>query len=216
MRDNRLLLAEKIGMTQVFTEDRELVPVTVVKVFPGVVSQLKTQDRDGYVAVQFAYGNGKTQNMSKAARGHLKGTGLEACRGFKEFRLESLDGYQLGQVIDENIFSNGELIDVIGETKGHGFQGVMKRHGFSGGPAAHGSMFHRRGGSFGCREWPGKVYKGRKMPGHDGDVTCTIQNLRIVDILQDQHIMLLSGSLPGCKGGLVVIRKAKKSGKESK
>lgn len=214
MRDNRLLLGEKIGMTQVFGENRELVPVTVVKIFPLFVSQIKEVSRDGYSAIQVAYGERKIKNVSDAILGHLRAAGLESCCGFREFRVEDSEGYSLGDRLDSSMFSVGEFIDVIGETKGHGFQGVMRRHGFSGGPAGHGSMFHRRGGSFGCREWPGRVYKGRKMPGHDGSAMRTVQNLRIVDILSDESVILLGGSVPGYKGGMVILRKAKKAQKE--
>lgn len=215
MRDNRLLLGKKVGMTQVFGENRELIPVTVVKVLPSFVSQIKEVGRDGYSAIQIAYGVRKVRNVSCTVLGHLKKASLESCCGLKEFRVEKSAGYSLGDRLDSSIFSAGEFIDVIGETKGHGFQGVMKRHGFSGGPAGHGSMFHRRGGSFGCREWPGRVYKGRKMPGRDGSAMRTVQNLRIVDILPEESVILLSGSVPGYKGGVIMLRKAKKTREEA-
>lgn len=211
MRDHRLVLGKKVGMTQVFTEGRCLVPVTVVEVLPSVVSQIRTPERDGYSAIQLAYGERKVKNLSKGVLGHLKLSAKESCEGLKEFRVDDVSGYELGASIDSSIFSVGERIDVIGQTKGHGFQGVVKRHGFSGGPAGHGSMFHRRGGSYGCREWPGKVWKGRKMPGHDGSAMRTVQNLEIVDIVSDRNIVLIQGSLPGYNGGLVVLRKAAKA-----
>jgi large subunit ribosomal protein L3 len=211
MKDTRIVLGKKIGMTQVFNKQSRLIPVTVVEAMPCFIAQLKDAHKDGYCAVQLAYGNRREINVSKPIKGHLKNAGLGCCAGFKEFRLENLDGYNVGDPIDFSIFQMGELIDVVGETKGHGFQGVMKRHGFSGGPASHGSMFHRRGGSYGCRQWPGHVWKGRKMPGHDGSLRRTVQNLEIVDLILDKNLLLLKGSFPGANGSVVILRKAKKN-----
>ncbi|MDR1435475.1 MAG: 50S ribosomal protein L3 [Puniceicoccales bacterium] len=210
MKDRRIVLGEKVGMTQVFDQQNCLIPVTVMKAVPCFVSQLKDEKKDGYKAVQLAYGSRKELNMSNPLKGHLKNVGLKSCEGFREFRVQDLDTYKMGDAIDFSIFQTGELIDVIGKTKGRGFQGVMKRHGFSGGPASHGSMFHRRGGSYGCRQWPGHVYKGRKMPGHDGCLMRTMQNLEIVELILEKNLLLLRGSLPGFNGGLVILRKAKK------
>ncbi|MDR1366464.1 MAG: 50S ribosomal protein L3 [Puniceicoccales bacterium] len=211
MRDNRIVLGKKVGMTQIFDKNRCLVPVTVVEAVPCAVTQLKIADGDdGYGAVQLAYGQRKAKNVSNSILGHIKKANLESCEGLKEFRATDVSGYKVGDLIDFSIFQVGELIDVIGRTKGKGFQGVMKRYGFGGGPASHGSMFHRRGGSYGCRQWPGHVYKGRKMPGHDGCRMRTIQNLEVVDLITDKGLLLLRGSFPGSNGGLVVLRKAKK------
>ncbi|MDR2806659.1 MAG: 50S ribosomal protein L3 [Puniceicoccales bacterium] len=210
MKDTRIVLGKKIGMTQMFDEQKCLIPITVVEAVPCVVSQLKNEQRDGYNAVQLAYGHRKAWGMSRPLVGHLKNSGLQTCRGFREFRVQDLSHYKIGDVIDFSIFRAGECIDVIGKTKGRGFQGVMKRHGFSGGPAAHGSMFHRRGGSYGCRQWPGHVYKGRKMPGHDGCVMRTIQNLKVMELILEKNLLLLKGSLPGANGEFILLRKAKK------
>jgi large subunit ribosomal protein L3 len=197
-------------MTQVFDGRRCLISVTVVEAVPCFVAQLKEEGKDGYGAVQLAYGHRRASNVSDPVRGHLKKAGLGSCAGLREFRVADLSPYKLGEAIDFSIFEAGEFIDVVGQTKGRGFQGVMKRYDFSGGPASHGSMFHRRGGSYGCRQWPGHVYKGRKMPGHDGCVMRTVQNLEIVELILEKNLLLLKGGLPGANEGLVVLRKAKK------
>ncbi|MDR1906640.1 MAG: 50S ribosomal protein L3 [Puniceicoccales bacterium] len=212
MKDSRIILGKKVGMTQVFDENRCLIPVTVVEAVPCVITQLKTAEgADAYNAVQLGYGQRKAKNISNSVLGHIRKAKMESCEGLREFRTEDMGHYKVGDSIDFSIFQIGELIDVIGRTKGRGFQGVMKRYGFSGGPASHGSMFHRRGGSYGCRQWPGHVYKGRKMPGHDGCSMRTVQNLKVVDLITDKGLLLLQGSLPGANGGLVVLRKAKKA-----
>lgn len=208
MKDTRVVVGLKVGMTQVFDEKNRLIPVTVLETFDGTVSQIKTVENDGYAAVQIAYGKDKEKHLSKAVIGHLKKNNLDLCRGFFEIRSE--ESYQIGDVISQSIFEKNEKIDVIGVTKGKGFQGVMKRHGFAGGPASHGSMFHRRGGSYGQCQWPGHVYKGRKMPGHDGVNNRTVQNLQVVDMIPEKNLVLVKGSVPGFKGGLVMLRKAKK------
>jgi large subunit ribosomal protein L3 len=214
MKDNRIVLGKKVGMTQIFDANRCLIPVTVIKSVPCVVSQLKSvEGEDGYNAVQLAYGERKLKNVSDPVLGHIKKANLKTCEGLKEFRTEDVSNYQVGNSLDFSIFQVGELIDVIGRTKGHGFQGVVKRYRFGGGPASHGSMFHRRGGSYGCRQWPGHVYKGRKMPGHDGCAMRTVKNLEVVDLMVDKGLLLLRGSLPGAKNGLIVLRKAKKAKK---
>lgn len=208
MKDTRVVVGLKVGMTQVFDEKNRLIPVTVLETFDGTVSQIKTVDNDGYSAVQIAYGKDKEKHLSKAVIGHLRKNNLDLCRGFFEIRSDV--NYQIGDVIDQSIFEKNEKIDIVGVTKGKGFQGVMKRHGFAGGPASHGSMFHRRGGSYGQCQWPGHVYKGRKMPGHDGVNNRTVQNLQVVDMIPERNLVLVKGSVPGFKGGLVMLRKAKK------
>lgn len=209
MKDSRIVMGVKVGMTQVFDENGCLVPVTVVNTLTGTVSQVKNLNTDGYEAVQLAYGDGKTKNLTKAIKGHLGKSAQESCRGFVEFRAQNSE-YCTGDKVDHSIFSKNEKVDVIGVTKGRGFQGVMKRHGFAGGPASHGSMFHRRGGSYGECQWPGHVYKGRKMPGHDGVVRRTVQNVKIVDVVGDKNLVILKGSVPGFNGSLLMLRKAKK------
>ena len=197
-------------MTQVYDGANTLVPVTVIEAGPCPVTQIKTAQSDGYEAVQIGFGAQKTQRMSKPELGHLEKAGAEPLRKLAEFRVENASEFKLGDVITVAKFSEGQMVDIIGTTKGRGFQGVMKRYNFDGQPQTHGHMMHRRPGSVGCRQTPGHVYKGRKMPGHMGQVRCTTQNHPIVKILEDKNILLIKGSLPGAKGDLVIVRPAKK------
>ncbi len=192
---NILMIGKKVGMTQLYSSDGVLLPVTVVEVCKETVARVKTVESDGYCAVQF---------------GFSKRPGDEKCSVLKELRVDDASQYESGASVDVAEFSVGELVDVIGKTKGKGFQGVMKRHGFAGGPAAHGSMFHRRGGSYGQRQWPGHVFRGRKMPGHDGDVRRTVQNLEVVGVDAERRLLIIKGSFAGSNGSYVVIRRAKK------
>lgn len=210
------LIGKKVGMTQVYDADNRLVPVTVVEVGPCPIVQVKTSDSDGYSAVQIGYGPQKEHRVSKPLKGHFAKAGVEPVQTLSEFRTESIDEeFKVGDVLTVNRFEEGQKVDIIGVTKGKGFQGVMRRWGFKGGRASHGSMFHRRGGSFGQCQWPGEVYKGRKMPGHMGDKKRTTQNLQVVKVLEDKNILLIKGSLPGAKGQLVHVRQAVKKKKAS-
>lgn len=200
-------------MTQVYDGANTLVPVTVIEAGPCPVTQIKTAQSDGYEAVQIGFGAQKTQRMSKPELGHLKKTGAEPLRKLAEFRVENASEFKLGDVITVAKFSEGQMVDIIGTTKGRGFQGVMKRYNFDGQPQTHGHMMHRRPGSVGCRQTPGHVYKGRKMPGHMGQVRRTTQNHPIVKILEDKNILLIKGSIPGAKGDIVIVRPAKKAKK---
>ena len=200
-------------MTQVYDGANTLVPVTVIEAGPCPVTQIKTAQSDGYEAVQIGFGAQKTQRMSKPELGHLKKAGAEPLRKLAEFRVENASEFKLGDVITVAKFSEGQMVDIIGTTKGRGFQGVMKRYNFDGQPQAHGHMMHRRPGSVGCRQTPGHVYKGRKMPGHMGQVRRTTQNHPIVKILEDKNILLTKGSIPGAKGDIVIVRPAKKAKK---
>ena len=191
---NILMIGKKVGMTQLYCDSGVLSPVTVVEMCDAEVSRVKTIDSDGYKAVQVGF----------------KKNGSGESNLFKELRVEDVAQYDVGSHISAEEFCAGDFVDVIGKTKGKGFQGVMKRHGFSGGPAAHGSMFHRRGGSYGQRQWPGHVFRGRKMPGHDGCVLCTVQNLEVVGI-RDSRFLILKGSIPGSNGSYVTVRRAKKA-----
>jgi len=203
-------------MTQVYDADNQLIPVTVVEVGPCPIVQVKTQETDGYGAVQIGFGTQKEQRVSKPLKGHYNKAGVEAAQTLSEFRTEGLDeAFKVGDVLTASRFAEGQKVDIIGVTKGKGFQGVMKRYGFKGGRASHGSMFHRRGGSYGQCQWPGEVYKGRKMPGHMGDKRRTTQNLQVVKVLEEKNLVLLKGSLPGSKGQLVQIRQAVKQKKAS-
>ena len=200
-------------MTQVYDGENTLVPVTVIEAGPCPVTQIKTAKSDGYEAVQIGFGAQKEQRMTKPALGHFKKAGTENLRKLAEFRVENASEFKLGDVITVAKFSEGQMVDVIGTTKGRGFQGVMKRYNFDGQPQTHGHMMHRRPGSVGCRQTPGHVYKGRKMPGHMGQVRCTTQNHPIVKVLEDKNILLIKGSIPGAKGDIVIVRPAKKAKK---
>lgn len=198
-------------MTQVFDDNNRQIPVTAIEVGPCPVTQVKTAEKDGYSAVQIGYRPQKEQRLSKAARGHFKKAGVESHAELSEFRIENGSDLNVGDVLTVDRFEAGQKIDVIGTSKGRGFQGVVKRYGFAGGPASHGSMFHRRGGSYGMCQWPGHVIKGKKMPGHMGDVQRTVQNLTVVKVLADENIILVKGSIPGSRGSLVTVRSAVKN-----
>ena len=195
-------------MTQVYNETGELVPVTVIEAGPCPVVQVKRVATDGYSSIQIGYGAKKEKNTSAGAKGHFKKAGLEPKRHLREIRTDGDSDLEPGAELTVNIFEGEAKLDVIGVTKGHGFQGVMKRWNFAGGPASHGSMFHRRGGSFGMRQTPGHVMKGKKMPGRFGGHGRTVQNLAIVKILPEKNLILVKGSVPGANGDTVLIRKA--------
>jgi len=203
-----IILGRKVGMTQVFDENNRLLPVTVLELGPCSVTQVKTADKDGYEAVQVGFGSGGT--MNKARRGHLGKAKVEKAQFLREFRLQGDETYAPGDKLTVEKFSPGDRVDVIGVTKGKGFQGVMKRYNFAGGPASHGSMTHRRGGSYGNSQDPGRVMKGKKMPGHMGHVRRTVQNLTVVRVDPDRNLLLVRGSLPGPNGGVVTLRPSKK------
>lgn len=208
---NTTLIGKKIGMTQIFDNDNRLVPVTVVEVGPCPVTQVKTEETDGYNAIQIGFREQKAHRLSKAKRGHLKKAGVDPVRELKEVRMGEVPTQKAGDVLMVELFEEGQSVDVVGFSKGRGFQGVVKRHGFSGGPASHGSMFHRRGGSYGQCQWPGEVHKGRKMPGRMGNARRTVQNIKVVKIFKDKNLVLLKGSFPGANGMSVLIRSAKKA-----
>jgi len=208
---NVALLGKKIGMTQVFDEQNRLVPVTVIEAGPCPVTQVKSDETDGYNAIQIGFRPQKEHRLSKAALGHFKKAGVAPVSELREFRTNGDAGLNLGDVLTVERFEAGQKIDVIGTSKGRGFQGVVKRYGFAGGPASHGSMFHRRGGSYGMCQWPGHVIKGKKMPGHMGDVQRTVQNLQVVKVIADKNLILVKGSIPGSRGSLVTVRTAVKN-----
>lgn len=210
MEENIEILGKKIGMTQVFSEDGKLVPVTVVEVGPCKILQIKTTETDSYNAVQIGFKEQTEKRSTKAHLGHIKKADGKPVMHQAEFRTEKVGDYKKGDVLDITLFAEGEKVDVISKTKGRGFQGVIKRWGFSGGPKSHGSMFGRQGGSYGNCQWPGEVQRGKKMPGRMGGDRKTVQNLAIVKIIADKNIALIKGSFPGSNGSLIVIRKAKK------
>ena len=206
------ILGKKIGMTQVYDAQNVLVPVTVVEAGPCPVVQVKTIEVDGYNAVQLGFGAQKAKNASKAEANHAKKAGLDSTpRVLNEVRLPAAPTVKPGDVITVAIFSEGQVIDVLGVSKGKGFQGVVKRFRVNGGPAAHGSMFHRRIGSIGMRQTPGRVWKNQSMPGHMGSEFRTVQNLRVVKIIADKNLILVNGAIPGANGDDVIIRSGKKA-----
>ena len=209
------ILGRKIGMTQVFTESGKLIPVTVIEVEKNVVTQIKTKENDGYEAIQLGFGNTREKLATKASAGHTAKAKTTPKRFFKEIKGVDINSYSLGQEISADIFEAGEVVDVTGTTKGKGFQGVIKRHGQSRGPMGHGSHYHRRPGSMGTMR-PMRVFKGKKLPGHMGTLTVTIQNLKIVAVDTENNVILVSGNVPGAKKSLVLIKSAVKANGEKK
>lgn len=208
------LLGTKLGMTQVYDGDNVLVPVTVVEAGPCPVVQVKSTEKDGYHAVQIGFLKTKAHRINDPETGHLKKAGVDAHKLLREIRLDAASTVKTGDVITvDAVFKEGQIVDVIGVTKGKGFQGVVKRWRVNGGPAAHGSMFHRRIGSIGQRQTPGRTWKNQSMPGHMGQERRTVQNLRIVKIIPEKNLILVRGALPGATGDDVVIRAAIKGGK---
>lgn len=206
---NKGIIGKKLGMTQVFADDGAAVGVTAIEVDPSVIVQVKTKDKDGYDALQLGYGRIKQKNVTKPLQGHLNKANKGFFRVLKEFPSQS-GNYEVGQEIAADIFQAGNFVDVVGTSKGKGFQGVVKRHGFHGGRATHGSMFHRAPGSIGASADPSRVFKGTKMGGHMGNVRKTIQNLQVWQVRPDRNLLLLRGSIPGSKNGFVLIKQAKK------
>ncbi len=199
------ILGTKVGMTQVFTKNGKLIPVTVVSVEPNVVTQIKTVEKDGYNAIQLGYQTVREKVSNKPKMGHTKKAGTEPKRFLREIRGVNVDDYTLGQVINIDIFSEGEIVDVSGISKGKGFQGVIKRHNQSRGPMGHGSQYHRGVGSLGTM-LPMHVLKGKKLPGHMGNVATTVQNLEVIAVDLENNCILIKGNVPGPKNSLVMIR----------
>ncbi|MBT5903788.1 MAG: 50S ribosomal protein L3 [Opitutaceae bacterium] len=208
------IIGKKIGMTQIYDDKNVLMPVTVVQAEPCPVVQVKTVESDGYNAIQLGYSSKKAKNTSKAERNHAAKAGLElAPRILDEVRLAETPEVKPGDTVSVEDFKADQLIDVIGVTKGKGFAGVMKRFRVAGGPATHGSMFHRRIGSIGMCQTPGRVFKNQKMPGHMGSKRRTVQNLRIVSVDAEKNLILVRGAIPGANGDTVVVRSAIKGQK---
>lgn len=207
------ILGKKKGMTQVFTTSGKLIPVTVIEVEPNVVTQIKTVAKDGYDAIQLGYQTVRAKVSNKAKIGHTNKANTEPKRFLREIRGVNVNDYTLGQVIDASVFTKGEIVDVSGVSKGKGFQGVIKRYNQSRGPMGHGSQYHRGVGSLGTL-LPMHVLKGKKLPGHMGNVACTIQNLEVVDIDLENNVILVKGNVPGPKESLVMIRTSVKKGEK--
>jgi large subunit ribosomal protein L3 len=202
------ILGRKLGMTQVWSENDELIPVTVIQAGPCVVSQVKTVERDGYAAVQLAFGDIKESKVNKPKAGHFAKAGVTPRRHIAEVRLDEGDEVKIGQEFTVAMFEDVPSVHVTGTSKGKGFAGVMKRHNFSGGPGGHGSHFHRAPGSVGQASTPSRIFKGAKMAGHMGDEKVTVRNLDVVRIDSEQNLLLLKGAVPGGKGALLTIRSA--------
>jgi len=201
-------MGRKLGMTQVFGEDGQVVPVTVIEAGPCVVVQRKTLQNDGYEAIQLGFGDVKPKNVNRPMMGHFRRHGVKPFRWLREFRFSGASSYEEGSTLDVSIFSPGERVDVSGISKGKGFQGAMKRHGFSGGPASHGtSLAHRAPSSIGCRSYPGKIHKGKRMAGHMGSEKVTVKNLEVVGVHPENNLLLVRGAVPGARNSLVLIYK---------
>jgi len=207
------ILGRKVGMTQIFDENGLVIPVTVIEVEPNVVVQVKTTEKEGYDALQVGFGSIKDKNVNKPLKGHFAKAGVPVKRVLREFRVANPTEFTVGQELKADLFAEGERVDVTGTSKGKGFQGVIKRHGQRSGPSAHGSRYHRRPGSMGAATFPGRVFKGKKLPGHMGHVQITIQNLEVVKIDVERNALLVKGAVPGPKKGLLTIKETIKSGK---
>ncbi len=207
---NKGLIGRKVGMTQIFDEKGLIVPVTVIEAGPCVVAQVKTEETDGYNAIQLGFGDVKEKHMNKPEMGHFKKSKIANKKHLREFRVDSVEEVKVGDEFKADIFAAGDKIDVQGKTKGKGFQGVIKRHGQHRGPMGHGSMYHRRPGSMGSTTTPGRVFKGKKLPGHMGSKTSTVLNLEVVKVDTDKNVVLVKGSVPGAKKAVVRVRKSVK------
>ena len=206
------ILGKKLGMTQIFTEEGIVVPVTVVEAGPNVVTQVKTVEKDGYNAIQVGFEDAKEKSLNKPQKGHLAAANVLK-KHLKEFRVDAVEEFTVGQEIKADLFAAGDKIDVTGTSKGKGFQGPIKRHGQSRGPESHGSRYHRRPGSMGACSFPGRVFKNKKLAGHMGSVKVTVQNLEVVRVDADKNLILVKGAIPGPKGSMVTIKEAVKSSK---
>lgn len=207
------IIGKKIGMTQIFDEKGNVIPVTVIETAGNVVTQVKTVETDGYNSIQLGYGEVKAKHINKPLEGHFKKAGVENKKHLREFRMEDVQNYKVGDEVKAEIFTAGEKVDIQGTSKGKGFQGVIRRHGQHRGPMTHGSMYHRRPGSMGQRSTPGRVFKGKKLPGHMGRLTVTIQNLEVVKVDTDKNVLLVKGSVPGAKGAILKVKSSVKVSK---
>ena len=210
---NKGLIGRKVGMTQIFDENGNVIPVTVIEAGPNVVAQIKTTEKDGYNAIQLGFGDVKDKHINKAEKGHFSKSKLDAKKHLREFRLDSIENINVGDTLNADVFSVGDRVDIQGTSKGKGFQGVIKRHGQHRGPMGHGSMYHRRPGSMGPTSTPGRVFKGKNLPGHMGHVTVTVQNLDVVRVDMDKNVLLIKGSVPGAKGAILKIKSSVKAHK---
>jgi len=206
----KAILATKVGMTQIFNENGSLIPVTVLQATPNVVTQVKTEENDGYAAVQVGFGEIRNVLVNKPRKGHFAKAGVANKRFLREFKFENAAEYTVGQEIKADIFAEGDKIDATGISKGKGFQGAIKRHGLSRGPMKHGSKYHRHAGSNGPATTPGRVFKGKHMPGQMGAVKVTVQNLEVVKVDVENNLLLVKGAVPGPKKALLVLKETVK------
>lgn len=204
------ILGKKLGMTQVFAEDGTVIPVTVVEAGPCVVTQIKTEEKDGYNAVQLGFEDIREKLVNKPLKGHFDKAGVPYKRYLREFKFENVDEYKVGDEIKVDIFNVGDKVDVVGRSKGKGFAGAIKRWNFSRGPMSHGSHFHRAPGSMGAASSPGRVFKTKKLPGRMGNKRVTVQNLEVVKVDAERNLMLIKGAVPGPKGSLLIIKESVK------
>ena len=211
----KAIIGKKVGMTQIFDDNGVVIPVTVIEAGPCTVVQVKTVETDGYNAVQLGYGEVKEYKVNKPDAGHFAKANVKPTKHLREFRAceGCIAEAKVGDTVKADVFENGDAVDIQGISKGKGFQGVIKRHGQSRGPMGHGSMYHRRPGSMGPTSTPGRVFKGKKLPGHMGVETVTIQNLEVVKVDLDKNAILVKGSVPGNKGSILKIRKSVKAAK---
>jgi len=202
----KAIVAKKLGMTQVFTENGKLIPVTVLEAGPCVITQKKTKENDGYEAVQVGFGEVKLKRVTKPLKGHFTKAGVEVKKVLRELRLDDISGMEVGQEVKADVFAAGDKVDVSGVSKGKGYQGAIKRYGQSRGPMAHGSKYHRGLGSMGSGTTPGKVKKNKHMPGHMGSENVTVQNLEVVRADAEKNLLLIKGAVPGAKGTVVMVK----------
>ena len=207
----KAIIGKKVGMTQIFDETGKVIPVTAIEVGPCTVAQVKTVESDGYNAIQLGFGDVKESKLNKPEKGHFAKANIAPKKHLREFRLDSVEGITVGTELTVTEFAEGDRLDIQGTTKGKGFQGVIKRHGQHRGPMGHGSMYHRRPGSMGPTSTPGRVFKGKKLPGHMGRVTVTIQNLDVVKVDSDKNVVLVKGSVPGPKGAILKLKTSVKA-----
>ena len=208
------LIGKKVGMTQIFGEKGEVIPVTLIEAGPCVVLQKKTSDKEGYEAIQLGYEDTKEKKLTKALKAKFSKIKVKPKRYVREFRVSNLGDYEVGQELKVDIFEEGSFIDVCGTSKGKGFAGVIKRWGFKGGPKSHGSRFHRAPGSIGASASPSRVFKGRKLPGQMGNKRVTTQSLKIVRMDKEKNLLVIKGAVPGASRGIVIIKQAKKKDKK--
>jgi large subunit ribosomal protein L3 len=207
----KAIIGKKIGMTQIFDEKGKVIPVTAIEAGPCVVAQVKSVETDGYDAIQLGFGDIKESKVNRPIKGHFAKSKLTPKKYLREFRLDSIEGIKVGDELKADTFVAGDKVDIQGTSKGKGFQGVIKRHGQSRGPMGHGSMYHRRPGSMGSTSTPGRVFKGKKLPGHMGRNTITIQNLEVVRVDLDKNVILVKGSVPGVNGAILKIKSSVKA-----